>query len=74
MAFSQGGMTVDKYSDQFTLIAADVDISNKEQVPYFQRGLDLKVMNKIYNKETLPEDTIQDWINTAYKVDGCMRA
>ena len=36
MIFSQGKMTVDEYSNQFLLIAADTDISNKEQVPYFQ--------------------------------------
>ena len=58
MAFSQGKMTVDEYSNQFTLIATNTDISNKEQVPYYQRGLDPKVMNKIYDKETLPKDTI----------------
>ena len=73
MAFFQGRMTVDKYSNQFVLIAANANISNKEQIPYYQRGLDLKVMDKIYNKETLPKDTIQDWINTACEVDGHMR-
>ena len=73
MAFFQGRMTVDKYSNQFVLIAANADISNKEQIPYYQRGLDLKVMDKIYNKETLPKDTIQDWINMACEVDGHMR-
>ena len=52
MAFSQGKMTVDEYSNQFTLIA------DKEQVPYYQRGLDPKVMDKIYDKETQPKDTI----------------
>ena len=74
MVFSQGKMTMDEYSNQFLLIAADADISNKEQVPYFQRGLDPKVMDKIYDKETPPKDTIQDWVNTACEVDGCMRA
>ena len=74
MVFSQGKMTVDEYSNQFLLIAADADISDKEQVPYFQRGLDPKVMDKIYDKETLPKDTIQDWVNTACEVDGRMRA
>ena len=74
MAFSQGRMTMDEYSNQFLLIAADANISDKEQVPYFQWGLDPKVMDKIYDKETLPKDTIQDWVNMAYKVDGCMRA
>ena len=34
MAFSQGRITIDKYSNQFVLIAADTDISDKEQVPY----------------------------------------
>ena len=51
-------MTVDKYSNQFVLIATDANISNKEQVPYYQRGLDPKVMDKIYDKETPPKDTI----------------
>ena len=74
MAFSQGIMTVDKYSNQFLLIAANTNISDKEQVLYYQRGLDPKVMDKIYNKETLPKDTIQDWVNMACKVDGHMRA
>ena len=73
MAFSQGRITVDEYSNQFVLIAADTDISDKEQVLYYQRGLDPKVMDKIYDKETLPKDMIQDWINTACEVDGCMR-
>ena len=73
MAFFQGRMTVDKYSNQFVLIAANANISNKEQIPYYQRGLDLKVMDKIYDKETPPKDTIQDWINTACEVDGHMR-
>ena len=31
-------------------------------------------MDKIYDKETPPKDTIQDWVNMACKVDGCMRA
>ncbi|ETW82515.1 hypothetical protein HETIRDRAFT_450360 [Heterobasidion irregulare TC 32-1] len=44
-------MTVDEYSNQFILIAADADISDKEQVPYFQRGLDPRIMDKIYDKE-----------------------
>ncbi|ETW78279.1 hypothetical protein HETIRDRAFT_120137 [Heterobasidion irregulare TC 32-1] len=70
MAFSQGRMTVDEYSNQFILIAADADISDKEQVPYFQRGLDPRVMDKIYDKEVQPKDTIQDWINTACEIDG----
>ena len=35
MAFSQGRMIMDKYSNQFVLIAANTDISNKEQVPYY---------------------------------------
>ena len=74
MVFSQGKMTMDEYSSQFLLIAADADISDKEQVPYFQRGLDPKVMDKIYDKETLPKDTIQDWVNMACKVDEHMRA
>ncbi|ETW74876.1 hypothetical protein HETIRDRAFT_120544 [Heterobasidion irregulare TC 32-1] len=74
MAFSQGRMTMDEYSNQFLLIAANADISEKEQVPYYQQGLDPQVMDKIYNKETLPKDTIQDWINIACKVDGHMRA
>lgn len=74
MAFSQGQMTVDEYSNQFILIAADADISDKEQVPYFQRGLDPRVMDKIYDKEVQPKDTIQDWINTACKIDGRLRA
>ena len=47
-------MMVDKYSNQFLFIAVNTDISDKKQVPYFQRGLDLKVMDKIYDKETLP--------------------
>ena len=58
IAFSQGRMTVDEYSNQFVLIAANANISEKEQVPYYQRGLDPKVMDKIYDKETLPKDTI----------------
>ena len=58
MTFSQGRMLVDEYSNQFILIAANANITNKEQVPYFQRGLDPKVMDKIYNKETPPKDTI----------------
>ena len=74
MVFFQGKMTMDKYSNQFLLIATDADISDKEQVPYFQRGLDPKVMDKIYDEETPPKDTIQDWVNMACKVDGCMRA
>ena len=74
IVFSQGRMTVDEYSNQFLLIATDADISDKEQVPYFQRGLDSKVMDKIYDKETLPKDMIQDWVNMACEVDGCMRA
>ena len=74
MAFSQGRMTMDEYSNQFLLIAADANISDKEQVPYFQWGLDPKVMDKIYDKETLPKDTIQDWVNMACEVDGHMRA
>ena len=74
MAFSQGKMTVDEYSNQFVLIAADADITDKEEVPYYQRGLDLKVMDKIYDKETQLKDTIQDWINTACEIDGRMRA
>ncbi|ETW75688.1 hypothetical protein HETIRDRAFT_330248 [Heterobasidion irregulare TC 32-1] len=74
MAFSQGRMTVDEYSNQFILIAADADISDKEQVPYFQRGLDPRVMDKIYDKEVQPKDTIQDWINTACEIDGRLRA
>ena len=65
---------MDEYSNQFLLIAADADISDKEQVPYLQRGLDPKVMDKIYDKETLPKDTIQDWVNMACEVDGRMRA
>ena len=36
MVFSQGKMTVDEYSNQFLLIAADANISDKEQVPYSQ--------------------------------------
>ena len=36
MVFSQRKITVDKYSNQFLLIAANADISDKEQVPYFQ--------------------------------------
>ncbi|ETW82665.1 hypothetical protein HETIRDRAFT_108895 [Heterobasidion irregulare TC 32-1] len=67
-------MTVDEYSNQFILIAADADISDKEQVPYFQRGLDPRVMDKIYDKEVQPKDTIQDWINTACEIDGRLRA
>ena len=67
-------MTVDKYSNQFTLIAADANITDKEQVPYYQRGLDPKVMDKIYDKETQPGDTIQDWINMACEIDGRLRA
>ena len=74
MVFSQGRITVDEYSNQFLLIAANADISDKEQVPYFQRGLDPKVVDKIYDKETPPKDTIQDWVNMACKVDGHMRA
>ena len=74
MVFSQERMTVDEYSNQFILIAANTDISDKEQVPYFQRGLDPKVMDKIYDKETPPKDMIQDWINMACKVDECIRA
>ncbi|ETW82807.1 hypothetical protein HETIRDRAFT_163229 [Heterobasidion irregulare TC 32-1] len=74
MAFSQGQMTVDEYSNQFILIAADADISDKEQVPYFQRGLDPRVMDKIYDKEVQPKDTIQDWINTACEIDERLRA
>ena len=74
MVFTQGKMTMDKYSNQFVLIAANTNISNKEQVPYYQWGLDPRVINKIYDKETPPKDTIQGWINTAYEVDGCMRA
>ena len=74
MVFSQGRITVDEYSNQFLLIAANTDISDKEQVPYFQRGLDPKVVDKIYDKETPPKDTIQDWVNMACKVDGRMRA
>ena len=31
-------------------------------------------MDKIYDKETLPKDTIQDWVNMACEVDRCMRA
>ena len=65
---------MDKYSNQFLLIAADANISDKEQVPYFQRGLDPKVMDKIYDKEVQPKDTIQDWINTACEIDGRLRA
>ena len=60
---------MDEYSNQFALIATNANISNKEQVSYFQRELDLKVMDKIYDKETLPKDTIQDWINMACEVD-----
>ena len=67
-------MTMDKYSNQFVLIAANANISNKELVPYYQRRLDPKVMDGIYDKETLPKDTIQDWVNTACEVDGHMRA
>ena len=74
MVFSQGRMTVDKYSNQFLLIATNADISDKEQVPYFQWGLDPRVMDKIYDKETPPKDTIQDWVNMACEVDGRMRA
>ena len=36
MSFFQERMTMDEYSNQFILIAADTDISEKEQVPYFQ--------------------------------------
>ena len=36
MSFFQERMTIDEYSNQFILIAADTDISEKEQVPYFQ--------------------------------------
>ena len=36
MVFSQRKITMDKYSNQFLLIAANADISDKEQVPYFQ--------------------------------------
>ncbi|ETW78192.1 hypothetical protein HETIRDRAFT_325047 [Heterobasidion irregulare TC 32-1] len=67
MAFSQGQMMVDRYSNQFILIATDTNISNKEQVPYFQRELDPRVMDKIYDKEVQPKDTIQDWINTVLR-------
>ena len=74
MVFSQGKMTVDEYSNQFLLIATDTNISNKEQVSYFQRGLDPRVMDKIHDKETPSKDTIQDWVNMAYKVDRHMRA
>ena len=74
MVFLQGRITVDEYSNQFLLIAANANISDKEQVPYFQRGLDPKVVDKIYDKETPPKDTIQDWVNMACKVDGRMRA
>ena len=74
MAFAQGRMTMDEYSNQFTLIAANTNISDKEQVPYYQRGIDPKVMDKIYDKETLPKNTIQDWIKTACEIDGHMRA
>ncbi|ETW86543.1 hypothetical protein HETIRDRAFT_114041 [Heterobasidion irregulare TC 32-1] len=74
MAFSQGQMMVNEYSNQFILIAADANISNKEQVPYFQCGLDPCVMDKIYDKEVQPNDTIEDWINTACKIDGQLRA
>ena len=73
IAFSQGRMIINRYSNQFIFIAADANISNKKQVSYYQRELDPKVMDKIYNKETLPKDMIQDWINTAYKVNGYMR-
>ena len=66
-------MIMNRYSNQFIFIAADANISNKKQVSYYQRELDPKVMDKIYNKETLPKDMIQDWINTAYKVNGYMR-
>ncbi|ETW85248.1 hypothetical protein HETIRDRAFT_448412 [Heterobasidion irregulare TC 32-1] len=69
-----GRMTVDEYSNQFILIAADADISDKEQVPYFQCGLDPRVMDKIYDKEVQTKDTIQDWINTACEIDGQLRA
>ena len=31
-------------------------------------------MDKIYDKETQPKDSIQDWINTACEIDKCMRA
>ncbi|ETW77138.1 hypothetical protein HETIRDRAFT_454516 [Heterobasidion irregulare TC 32-1] len=61
-------------TDKFILIAANADISDKEQVPYFQRGSDPHVMDKIYDKEVQPKDTIQDWINTAYEIDGRLRA
>ncbi|ETW74875.1 hypothetical protein HETIRDRAFT_164916 [Heterobasidion irregulare TC 32-1] len=74
MAFSQGRMTMDEYSNQFLLITADADISEKEQVPYYQQRLDLWVMDKIYDKETQPTDTIQEWVNMTCKVDACMRA
>ena len=74
MAFSQGKMMVDEYSNQFTLIAANADIADKEQVSYYQRGLDPKVMDKIYDRETQPKDTIQDWINIACDIDRRMRA
>ena len=73
MTFSQEKMTVDEYSNQFALIAADANISDKEQVHYYQRGLDPKVMDKIHDKKVPPKDTIQDWINTACDIDRCMR-
>ncbi|ETW74706.1 hypothetical protein HETIRDRAFT_456262 [Heterobasidion irregulare TC 32-1] len=31
-------------------------------------------MDKIYDKEVQPKDTIQDWINTACEIDGQLRA
>ncbi|ETW77052.1 hypothetical protein HETIRDRAFT_454461 [Heterobasidion irregulare TC 32-1] len=31
-------------------------------------------MDKIYDKEVQPKDTIQDWINTACEIDGRLRA
>ena len=31
-------------------------------------------MDKIYDKETPPKDTIQDWVNMVCEVDGRMRA
>ena len=74
MAFSQGKMMVDKYSNQFTLIATNTDIADKEQVPYYPRGFDPKIMDKIYDKETQPKNTIQDWINMACEIDRRMRA
>ena len=74
MAFSQGKMTMDEYSNQFILITANADISEKEQVPYFQQGLDPHIMDKIYDKEAQPMDDIQSWINTACKIDRRLRA